>query len=172
MKKNRAIALLEMLIFNTKWLLIFFYFGLMAVLLVYTFTYAKEVFYLIQGVQTLTTDNMMLKILEVVDIVMVANLVKMIITGSYNSFVSKQHEHQNENISSGMLKVKMATSMVGVSSIHLLRSFIDSKEISWPEVNKQMAIHGILIIGSLIFAAIEYLHILGERVEEDEKAAH
>ena len=55
--------------------------------------------------------------LEDVDIVMIANLVKMIITGSYNSFVSKKHDDENEKVSSGMLKVKMSTSIMGVSAI-------------------------------------------------------
>lgn len=168
-QKNIAVRTLEGIIFNTKWILAIFYLGLIAVMVMYSFTYMKEVLHLIMETGVLTTDQMMLKILEVVDIVMVANLVKMIMTGSYNSFVSKNHSHQNENISSGMLKVKMATSMVGVSSIHLLRSFIGADKIGWPEVNKQLAIHGILLIGSLIFALIEFIHIIGERVEKHEK---
>jgi uncharacterized membrane protein YqhA len=55
---------------------------------------------------------------------MIAIFVKMIITGSYHSFVDKNHGQPNESSSSGMLKVKLATSIMGVSSIHLLQSFI------------------------------------------------
>jgi len=171
--KPWSVWMVEEILFNTKWILNIFYFGLISVLLVYTYTYAKEVLHLIREAGVLTADSMMLKILEVVDIVMVANLVKMIITGSYNSFVSKEHGRKNENVSSGILKVKMSTSIAGVSSIHLLRSFIDSKNVAWPEVNKQLAIHGIILIGALTLALIEYIHVKSQSLEtENEKAAH
>jgi len=53
--------------------------------------------------------------LHAVDIVMIANLVKMIITGSYHSFIDKTHNEEIEKVSSGMLKVKMSTSILGVT---------------------------------------------------------
>lgn len=164
---------IENIIFNARWVLIPFYLGLIIVLFIYTYIYGKEVFHLITEINKLDKDKIMLIILEIVDIVMIANLVKMIITGSYNSFVSKNHDYKNENVSSGMLKVKMSTSIAGVSSIHLLRSFIDAKNIEWSEINKQMAIHGIILVGSLILAYIDFLHIQGERIEHSyEKAIH
>ena len=149
---------IENLIFGSRWLLIPFYLGLIVVMTIYTFVYVKEIFHLVAEIGDITKENVMLMILELVDIVMIANLVKMIITGSYNSFVDKSHGITGENISSGMLKVKMSTSLIGVSSIHLLQTFINASAISWDELNKQMLIHGSFLVGSLILAIIDYLH--------------
>ena len=150
--------LVENLIFGSRWLLIPFYLGLIVVMTIYTFVYTKEILHLVSEVNHITKEEVMLMILELVDIVMIANLVKMIITGSYNSFVDKSHGVDGENVSSGMLKVKMSTSLIGVSSIHLLQTFINASAISWDVLNKQMLIHGSFLVGSLILAIIDYLH--------------
>ena len=143
---------IENIIFGSRWILIPSYIGLIAVMIIYTFGYIGEVVHLIGNFRELTREDLMLIILELVDVVMILNLVKMIITGSYNSFVDKTHGVDGENVSSGMLKVKMSTSLIGVSSIHLLQTFINASAITWDSLNKQ------LLIGSLILAIIDYLH--------------
>lgn len=154
MKRLPYKQLLENIIFGSKWLLIPFYLKLLWTLLklMYNFFW--------QG--TLSNDDLM-STLEDVDIVMIANLVKMIITGSYNSFVSKSHGIEGEQVSSGALKVKMATSVMGVSSIHLLQTFINAKDIlNNTMIYNQLLIHGIFIIGSIALAGIDYLHVKSE----------
>lgn len=155
--------LLEKIIFSSRWLLIPFYLGLFITMLVYTYVYVNEIWHLISEAKAMTKDVILLTTLELVDIVMIANLVKMIITGSYNSFIDKGHGFANENISSGMLKVKMSTSLVGVSSIHLLQTFINSAKVDWNDLYKQMMIHGIFLVGAMILAAIDYLHAKSEK---------
>ena len=150
--------LIENIIFSSRWLLIPFYLGLFITMLVYTYVYISEICHLISEVTYLTKDIVLLTTLELVDIVMIANLVKMIITGSYNSFVDKSHGISGENISSGMLKVKMSTSLIGVSSIHLLQTFINSANETWESLSKQLYIHGMFLIGALILSIIDYLH--------------
>jgi len=141
------------IIFSSKWLLIPFYIKLF-------WTLGKLMYhFFVQG--TLGNEALM-STLEDVDIVMIANLVKMIITGSYNSFVDKSHGVEGEQISSGALKVKMATSIMGVSSIHLLQTFINAENISYDIIYKQLFIHGIFIVGALILAWIDYLHSKSE----------
>jgi hypothetical protein len=93
---------------------------------------------------------------------MIATLVKMIITGSYHSFVDKNHGQPNESSSSGMLKVKLATSIMGVSSIHLLQSFISAECVDWDVIYKQLIIHCAFIIGCLALAYVDYLHCKSE----------
>jgi len=149
---------IENIIFGSRWLLIPFYLGLIVVMIIYTFAYTKEIFHLVTEFNDLKKEDVMLLILELVDVVMVSNLVKMIITGSYNSFVDKSHGVDGENVSSGMLKVKMSTSLIGVSSINLLQTFINASAISWDSLNKQLLIHGSFLVGSLILAIIDYLH--------------
>ena len=149
---------LEKIIFSSKWFLIPFYIGLFAAMIIYMIVYLKEIYNLSSEFGMLNKDVIMLSILELIDIVMIANLVKMIITGSYNSFVDKHHGYGGENISSGELKVKMATSVIGVSSIHLLQSFINAANIEWSELMKQITIHIVFLIGAGLLAIIDYLH--------------
>lgn len=152
----------ERVLFGSKWLLTFFFVGLIIGQICYAYIYAKEIFHILTSVNEFGKTEIMLALLELVDMVMIASLVKMIITGSYNSFVSKEHGYPGENVSSGTLKVKMSTSLIGVTSIHLLQTFIGSDHISWDDLYKKILIHGVFIIGSLVLAYIEYLHDKGD----------
>jgi len=149
---------IEKLIFSSKWLLIPFYLGLFVAMLIYTFVYVKEIFSLIVETPHITKNIILLSTLELVDIVMIANLVKTIITGSYTSFVDKTHENEAEKTSSGLLKVKMGTSLIGISSIHLLQSFINIDNVTWIVLQNQIIIHVTFLVGSLVLAVVDYLH--------------
>lgn len=153
---------IEHFLFGSKWLLSIFYAGLIFGQICYVWVYLKEIFHIMSDINGLTKETIMLSVLELVDMVMIANLIKMIITGSYNSMVDKNHGFDNENVSSGLLKVKMSTTLIGVTSIHLLQSFIDSSHTTYEEMYKQGAIHIIFIIGAIALAYIEYLHDKGD----------
>ncbi len=137
--------LVEKLIFASKWMLVPFYIKLMWTLVILLYDFVTE--------GHISNEDMM-STLEDVDIVMIANLVKMIITGSYHSFVTKDHG-EDEHASSGVLKIKMATSIIGVSAIHLLQTFIDAHNIPMEDVYKQIMIHGMFIIGAVALAFID-----------------
>ena len=145
--------IVETIIFSSKWLLIPFYLYLFWTLIYLMIHFVPDGHI---GSETLMAT------LEAVDVVMIANLVKMIITGSYNSFVDKNHEEASEKVSSGLLKVKMSTSVMGVSSIHLLQSFISAETLEWDTIWKQVLIHGVFIVGSGFLAWIDYLHCKSE----------
>lgn len=144
---------IELVIFGSKWLLIPFYLKLFWTLfkLLYHF--------FLQG--HLSNEDL-LSTLEDVDIVMIANLVKMIITGSYTSFIDKSIDtsiiKDIELASSGVLKVKMATSIIGVASIHLLQSFINAGNISFEIIIKQLLIYLFFMISALVLAYSNFLH--------------
>ena len=169
-KNDKFKELVATSIFASKWLLLPFYFGLFVSLGVYAWVYIKEIIHLVSETKTITKELVMLSTLELVDIVMIANLVKMIITGSYHSFVDKDHGESTENLGSGMLKVKMSTSLVGVSSIHLLQTFIHPHH-KWEDLQKQLWIHGMFLVGSLILAIIDFLHHKSEQHDDTEKSA-
>lgn len=105
-------------------------------------------------------DIAMLTFVELLDMAMIANLGKSIITGSYNSFISKNHGYANENITSGMLKVKTATSLVGITAIALLSKSIvmDIAAVGWGTLYKLAFIHGVFLTSSLVLAYVDYLH--------------
>ena len=158
--------LIENVIFNVKWLLPIFYFGLIIVMFMYGFAYFKEVIHLVVRTAEVSTDEMKIMVLDMVDIVMVANLVKMIITGSYNSFVSKSHGRPNENYSSGTLKIKIGTSVITVATIHLLKIFITGT-VPTEIVKQDLEIFGMFIICAIALAVLEYVHIKAEVIEHE-----
>lgn len=155
---------IEQLLFGSKWLLTLFYLGLIVGQLCYAYIYAKEIYHMLVHINQFDKTSMMLMLLELVDMVMIAYLVKMIITGSYNSSIDKNHGYSGENVSSGILKVKMSTSLIGVTSIHLLQVFINSEYILIDDFLKKLTIHIVFLIGGIALAYIEYLHDKGDAI--------
>jgi uncharacterized protein (TIGR00645 family) len=164
MSKPRGVVIIESIVFNVKWILPVFYLGLVIVLFLYGMTYLKSLFSIVAEASTLSTENMKIVVLDFVDVVMIANLVKMIIAGSYNSFVSKDHGRQNENISSGTLKIKISTSIIVVCSIHLLRSFV-ANGLNWEVMQCKLWIFAAFLATTLVLGILEYMHVKGEAIE-------
>jgi uncharacterized protein (TIGR00645 family) len=164
---------IEYFLFGSRWLLIPFYVGLIFAMGVYMWVDLKEVTHMVSKALDLDRESAMMVLLELVDMAMIAALVKMIITGGYTSFVDKNHAQNSDKASSGTLKVKMSTSLVGVSSIHLLQKFIDIHELPWETLWKLLAIHASFLLGSLMLAWIELIHVKSEVLElEKEEREH
>jgi len=142
---------IETLVFASRWVLIGMIIRLFVVLIYIVVKACVR--------RHLGTDDIVWS-LEAVDEAMVANLIKSIITGSYNSFISKDHGYKNENVSSGILKVKMGSSLVGISSIYLLKTFLELRQenIPWDELWKYLIIHLAFLLGTLVLAWVELLH--------------
>jgi uncharacterized protein (TIGR00645 family) len=166
--KPRGVVIIESILFSVKWVLPLFYLGLVIVLLLYGIAYVKGIFLIVAGAPAFSTENMKIVVLDFVDVVMIANLVKMIITGSYNSFVSKDHGRQNENISSGTLKIKISTSIIVVCSIHLLRNFV-AERLSWEDIQCRLWIYAAFLATTLVLGILEYMHVKSEAIEAQVK---
>lgn len=138
---------LQKALFAHKWMLYPFYAGLILALVCYFFKYLFALYHFITHFMSMEESDIMLNFLQLVDIVMVANLIKMVITGSYQVFVDRVKEN-TERVSSGVLKVKMGTSLIGITSIHLLQVFIRP-----PESNRDLYIKVFVHIVFLISAA-------------------
>jgi len=156
--KNKSIHMVELFLFNVRWALIPFYLGLVVVLFYYGFSYFSYLieFFSKHGINA-PIEEVELFGLNTIDIVMVANLVKMIITGSYNSFVSKLHGYVNDNISSGELKIKITTSVVVLSVIHLLSKFMNP-DASWELISHQLIMFVVFLLATIVLALVERLH--------------
>jgi uncharacterized protein (TIGR00645 family) len=170
--KKKTIKILEDIIFNTKWLLIPFYLILAMALAVYTYFDVKEFIEYIFRLGHIDKESAMLTFVELIDITMIANLGKMIITGSYNSFISKAHGVEGENVSSGMLKVKMATSLVGVTAIGLLSKSIDIHKVEWDTLYKLAFVHGVFLLSAIVLSVVDFLHLKSETYEVHESISH
>ena len=93
---------------------------------------------------------------------MIANLIKMIVAGSYQTFIEKLDNDHSEKVTSGALKIKMGSSLVGVSGINLLQTFINPSSISTRDIILKCAIHLIFLISAMGLAYIEFLHDKGK----------
>lgn len=122
------------LLFASRWVQAPLYLGLIVAQLLYVFTFMRELWHLASHITTLTEAEMMLMVLGLVDVVMVANLLIMVTIGGYETFVSRLsvngHRDQPEwlsHVNANVLKVKLAMAIVGISSVHLLKSFVEAK---------------------------------------------
>jgi len=122
---------LPRLIFFSRWLQLPLYLGLILAQGVYVFLFLKELWHLIQGASGFGEQQIMLIVLGLIDVVMISNLLIMVIVGGYETFVSRMglagHPDQPEwlsHVNASVLKVKLAMAIIGISSIHLLKTFI------------------------------------------------
>ena len=160
-------SFLESLIFASRWVQAPLYFGLIVAGVLYAYKFAEHLWHMIHDVGSLGETEIMLGVLTLVDITMVANLLVMVIIGGYATFVSRLdidgHPDKPDwldHIDAGTMKVKLAGSLVGVSGIHLLQTFIAvgqdktipvrNDEIMW-----QVIIHGVFLLSSIMLAWTE-----------------
>jgi uncharacterized protein (TIGR00645 family) len=131
----RAAALgpLTALIFSSRWLQLPLYLGLIVAQGVYVFLFVKELWHLIHDAPRLTEQAIMLIVLGLIDVVMISNLPVAVIVGGYETFVSRLrlegHPDQPEwlsHVNASVLKGKLAMAIIGISSIHLLKTFIEA----------------------------------------------
>jgi len=127
----KALRPLPQLIFSSRWLQLPLYFGLIVAQAVYVVLFLKELWHLVGGAMSFTEQEIMLVVLGLIDVVMISNLLIMVIVGGYETFVSRleleKHPDQPEwlsHVNASVLKIKLAMAIIGISSIHLLRTFI------------------------------------------------
>jgi uncharacterized protein (TIGR00645 family) len=151
--------LLEGLIFASRWLQAPLYLGLIVAQGVYVYQFMVELAHLVMKIGQLTDTETMLIILGLIDVVMIANLLIMIIIGGYETFVSRLdlegHPDQPEwlsHVNAGVLKVKLATALIGISSIHLLKSFINAQNLAESTMQWQVTIHLAFLLSALAIA--------------------
>ncbi|MEX2481247.1 MAG: TIGR00645 family protein [Gammaproteobacteria bacterium] len=124
---------LPSLIFASRWLQLPLYLGLIVAQCVYVFLFLKELTHLVTDANSLSEQGIMLLVLGLIDVVMISNLLVMVIVGGYETFVSRLnlqgHPDQPEwlsHVNASVLKVKLAMAIIGISSIHLLKTFIEA----------------------------------------------
>ncbi|MFZ5492796.1 MAG: TIGR00645 family protein [Pseudomonadota bacterium] len=132
-QQNPRIKPIPGLIFSSRWLQLPLYLGLIVAQGVYVVLFVKELWHLVHGAFELNEQQVMLIVLGLIDVVMISNLLVMVIVGGYETFVSRLgiegHQDQPEwlsHVNATVLKVKLALAIVGISSIHLLKTFIEA----------------------------------------------
>ena len=159
---KKAESIFEKIIFASRWLQAPLYAGLIIGGVLYAYKFIAELVHLCMTIDQITETTLMLGVLTLVDITMVANLLIMVIIGGYSTFVSRididTHEDKPEwlqKVDAGTLKVKLAGSLVGVSGIHLLQTFINVKNHEMEHVMWQVIIHVVFLFSSVMLAYSE-----------------
>lgn len=157
---------IEFIVFASRWVQAPMYLGLIAASMLYCYRFLIELGHLFHKIDHLEEDALMLAVLGLVDVTMVANLVYMVVVGGYSLFVSRMRidEHPDrpewlEKTNAATLKIKLASSLVGVSGIHLLKTFIEIEQRIEPggteHVKWRVIIHVVFLFSALILAFSE-----------------
>src|SRR5688500_9948295 len=151
---------LAWLIFSSRWLQLPLYLGLIIAQGVYVILFVKELIHLVSEATILGEQEMMLIVLGLIDVVMISNLLMMVIVGGYETFVSRLrlegHPDQPEwlsHVNASVLKVKLAMAIIGISSIHLLKTFINAEAYDWKTIIAQTGIHLTFLLSAMAIAA-------------------
>ncbi|QJC57124.1 hypothetical protein HC248_02440 [Polaromonas vacuolata] len=179
--KDPSMRLLPRIIFASRWLQVPLYLGLIAAQAVYVVHFLVELAHLIEAafgnqtalqalvtsigyktnvpVTTLNETVIMLVVLALIDVVMISNLLIMVIVGGYETFVSRMdlegHRDQPEwlsHVNASVLKVKLATAIIGISSIHLLKTFINADNYTDRVLIAQTVIHIAFLLSAMAIA--------------------
>ncbi|HET7835819.1 MAG TPA: YqhA family protein [Variovorax sp.] len=174
------------LIFASRWLQLPLYLGLIVAQAVYVLHFLVELTHLVEAafgsndalealvtsigykttapVTSLNETVIMLVVLALIDVVMISNLLIMVIVGGYETFVSRMnlegHRDQPEwlsHVNASVLKVKLATAIIGISSIHLLKTFINADNYTDRVLIAQTAIHITFLLSAMAIAATDRL---------------
>lgn len=140
--KTRATSLtaLAQMIFWSRWLQAPLYVGLIVAQGVYVYHFMLELIHLVSDAAVFKEEEIMLIVLGLIDVVMIANLLVMVIIGGYETFVSRlnlrEHPDQPEwlsHVNAATMKIKLSMALIGISSIHLLKTFIEIGNVKIPE---------------------------------------
>ncbi len=183
---TRPIGPLSQLIFASRWLQLPLYLGLIAAQGIYVYHFWVELVHLIEAafgnqdalkalitsmgyktgaeVTALNETIIMLVVLALIDVVMISNLLIMVIVGGYETFVSRMglesHPDQPEwlsHVNASVLKVKLATAIIGISSIHLLKTFINAANYDEKVLMWQTIIHAVFLLSAMAIAYTDRL---------------
>ncbi|HZS11852.1 MAG TPA: TIGR00645 family protein [Nitrospirales bacterium] len=149
----------EIIVFASRWVQAPLYGGLIVAELLYAYKFLTELWEMVHHVGDLSETVFMLGVLSLIDITMVANLLTMVVIGGYATFVSKLdlegHRDRPDwlsHVDPGTIKVKLAASLIGISSIHLLKAFVNIGNVEPERLKWQILIH-MTFLGSAILLA-------------------
>jgi uncharacterized protein (TIGR00645 family) len=170
-REPRGLRPIPRFIFASRWLQLPLYLGLIVAQVVYVYLFLKELVHLVLTSPSVTEQGAMLIVLGLIDVVMISNLLIMVIVGGYETFVSRmeleRHPDQPEwlsHVNASVLKIKLAMAIIGISSIHLLRTFIEAGALGTANstyteagIMWQSIIHGLFILSAIGIAMVDWI---------------
>jgi uncharacterized protein (TIGR00645 family) len=156
---NHVEATFESIIFASRWIQAPLYGGLIVVELLYAYKFLIELWEMLLHIHKMDETVFMLGVLGLIDVTMVANLLTMVIIGGYATFVSKldleHHPDRPEwltHVDPGTIKIKLAASLIGISSIHLLKGFVDVANENPEHLKWKIFIHMTFLASAILLA--------------------
>lgn len=162
--KTAGSTWLTRFIFASRWLQAPLYVGLIIAQGVYVYHFMIELVHLVGRTTSVTETEIMLVVLGLIDVVMIANLLIMVIVGGYETFVSRLnlHDHPDHpewlsHVNAGTMKVKLSMALIGISSIHLLKTFINAPNLDQKTMMWQVIIHLTFVLSAVAMAFTDRL---------------
>jgi len=156
--------LIERIILSSRWILVVFYLGLAAALAVYAFSFVLKFIKVAGSVWIASEQDMILGMLGLIDAALVGSLVVMVMVSGYENFVSRFEEAETSGrgevsflgkLDAGSLKIKVASSIVAISSIHLLQAFLNAEQYTDDKLILLTGIHLAFVISALLLGILE-----------------
>lgn len=153
--------LVERIILSSRWILVVFYLGLVAALAVYAVSFGYKFWKIAQNVFVYDEADMILAMLTLIDAALVASLIVMVMISGYENFVSRFDEEGESDVSflgkldSGSLKIKVASSIVAISSIHLLQIFLNANQYDNTKLMLLTGMHIAFVISAVMLGMLE-----------------
>lgn len=154
-----SLGIMAQIIFWSRWLQAPLYLGLIVAQGVYVYHFMVELSHLVAKATHIAEAEIMLIVLGLIDVVMIANLLIMVIIGGYETFVSrlniKEHPDQPEwlsHVNAATMKIKLSMALIGISSIHLLKTFINAGQMAETTIKWQVVIHITFIVSAMAMA--------------------
>lgn len=154
--------LIETLIYRSRWVLAPIYLGLSLAVIALGIKFFQEIFHLAVEIFVLSEEQMILKILSLVDLAMVGGLLIMVMMSGYENFVSRLDVGEGEEklgwlgtMDSSSLKAKIAASIVAISSIHLLKKFMAVETLSNDNLKWYVIIHMTFVLSAFLMGYLD-----------------
>lgn len=167
-------SLIERIVLSCKWLLVPVYVGMMLSLILLVVKFFQELGHMSFCLTQCTESQLVLGILSLIDMVLVSNLLVMVIISGYEAFISPISENPGQEkpgwlskLDPGTVKIKLAASIVGISSIHLLTAFLNIKEFIHEKILWLVVMHLTFVLSALLLAVIDRVAFAKHRTDPD-----
>jgi uncharacterized protein (TIGR00645 family) len=166
---------LERLLFASRWLLAPLYIGLSLALIALGVKFFQEAIHLLGHIWSSTEADMVLTVLALIDIVLVGSLIVMVMFSGYENFVSRIDAASTDTLGwlgkldAGTLKLKVAASIVAISSIHLLRVFMNAPQIDNTKIMWYVILHMTFVVSALLLGLLDRISFASHREHPEKK---
>lgn len=160
---------IEKLLFSCRWLLAPLYLGLAFALIALGMKFFQEAFHVIGQALTASEADLVLTVLSMIDIVLVGSLIVMVMFSGYENFVSRIDAGGTDalgwlgKLDAGTLKLKVAASIVAISSIHLLRVFMDAQQVPNDKIMWYVILHMTFVLSAVLLGLLDRIAFASHR---------